>query len=356
MGKKLLIRSESDNEVFLLTGKKLPLLSKLMPLLDGTRSEKEILDTLKDFDSEYIDKLLQNLKEKGIIEYLPSTTLNSEEIKRYTSQLLLFSHANASSAQHILKKSRVAILGLGEIGSKVLTSLTISGIGEITGIDWNKVTKDDVYKNEFYKADDIGKKRAKVGAKRVKSLNSDINYIPIDYEIKDNKNMLSLVEKADFLSVCLDQEDSSVLRQMNDICLESKTSWSSCYIRGLEGIVGPTIIPYRTACYHCYELRMGANIRHYEEYRAYQEYKDKHLDRRVEFGGTNSFASIVGSMFSLEVIKFLTKIKSPATLGKLLTINFYNMIVEAHPILKFPRCPKCGIDRKDVPEEMIWNV
>ena len=350
-----LIRSESDNEVFIIKGKKASsILSELIPLLNGCMSEDEIIEHLKNYDPQYVRKVLNHLKEKKIIEIVPPITLSNEEISRYSLQLLFFSHFDNLLLQDALKKSKVAIIGLGDIGSQILTSLTLSGIGEIIGIDWNKVTKDNIYQTEFYQSDDINKVRAEACSEKIKNLNPFVHYTPVSHEIREKRDVLPIVEDLDFLVVSFDQENSSILRLINDLCLTSKTPWSNCYIEGFKGVIGPTIIPHQTACYTCYEIRLSANIRHYKEYLAYKKYRENNDKKMVKFGKLNAFSSIVANLMSIEVIKFLTDIRPLTTYGKILTIDFFTMDVEVHSILRFPRCPKCGIDARNMPGERVW--
>jgi thiazole/oxazole-forming peptide maturase SagC family component len=352
----LILRSEYESETFVLKGEDvLTTFPRLIPLLNGTRSEDEIVAELDDLDSQYIRGVLNELMAMGLIETVTSTALSDEEADRYSLQLVFFSHFTDLAVQDMLKKSKVTLVGLDQIGSRILTSLALSGVGEIIGIDWNRVTKDDVYQTGFYHTQDIDKARAEVCSEKIKSLNPLIRYTPVSSEIKEKDDILSIAKEASLLIVSFDEEQNDFLHLINDFCLESKIPWSSCHIEGFRGLLGPTVIPYQTPCYTCYEIRSSANIKHYEAYMAYRTYRQSHSEKLVHFGRLNSFANTVASAMSLEIVKFLTDIKPLLTYGKTLSIDFLEMKIEMHPILKFPRCPSCGLDAKKMPGEVVWS-
>lgn len=351
-----ILRSECESEAFVLKGEDvLTTFPRLIPLLKGTRSEDEIVAELNDLDPQYIRGELSELMAMGLIETVPSTALSDEETDRYSLQLIFFSHFTNLAVQDILNKSKVILVGLGEVGSGILTSLALSGVQEIIGIDWKGVTKDDVYQTGFYHTHDIDKARAEVCSDKVKSLNPLIRYTPVSSEIKEKDDISSIAKEANLLIVSFDEQQIDFLHLINDFCLESKIPWSSCCIEGFRGLIGPTVIPYQTPCYTCYEIRSSANIKHYEAYMAYRTYRQSHSEKLVHFGRLNSFANTVASGMSLEVVKFLTDIKPLLTYGKTLSIDFLEMKTEMHPILRFPRCPSCGLDAKKMPGEVVWS-
>ena len=60
--------------------------------------------------------------------------LNKEELTRYDRQIMIF----GGKAQERLKKAKVAIVGMGGLGSSVSIYLTVAGVGHLLLIDDQK--------------------------------------------------------------------------------------------------------------------------------------------------------------------------------------------------------------------------
>jgi adenylyltransferase/sulfurtransferase len=335
------------------------LLIALKPLLEqGDYTKGEIIQKLKldGFKEDSIRKLLAYLQEKEIIWEPSWDSFTEDEIKRYKYQLSLFSYFSSENSQENLKKAKVMVIGLGNIGARAIPLLSLLGIGEITGVDSQEVTKEDLFQCEVYTQKDIGALRSEVWVKKCREINSNVKF-NADHRILDKEeNIYSLIQDniPDILLLCLDQQNTSLIEQINEACLKAKVPWCSCFTKGTIGVIGPMVIPYQTPCYHCYELRKEACVAHYEEYCSYKKYKKKHQINHT-VGTLGVFACVVAGVLVNEAMQFLTHIAVPVTCGKIISIDFMRMHMVAHSILKLPRCPKCGLPSKNEPEEMVWS-
>ena len=142
---------------------------------------------------------------------------------------------------------------------------------------------------------------------------------------------------------------------VNRWCVDRGVSWIG---GGLEdsyrATVGPTVVPFDTACYDCYQRRFRANVPDEDEFVAYEEYlKQKGKEAKTQVGGICSFSDIVGNILALEAAKYLAKFTFPATVNGIISIDLVSLSFQRHQVLKLPRCPTCGRTR-DRPLRQVW--
>ena len=158
----------NDERVILLEGKVVAtILPRVISLLDGSLTVEEIIKRLQNVDKGTIYDILYELNNfrlltDGSIE--PPVEVSSEELKLYDLQLNLFSHfyLNKYEPQLILNRSKVAVINIGALGSRISELLCSSGIGGIIGIDYNEVTQTDMVTNGAFSESNIGELRANV--------------------------------------------------------------------------------------------------------------------------------------------------------------------------------------------------
>ncbi|MFW9940481.1 MAG: TOMM precursor leader peptide-binding protein [Candidatus Thorarchaeota archaeon] len=348
-----------DDKIFILRGKTITeILPKLFKFLNGDYTINQIANKCKDIASkEEIITILARLNKDGLLEdasIKPPSQLNSKELKYYAPQLLFFSHFKGDkyNYQIKLKESQIAIIGLGLLGSAILLSLAVSGVGHITGIDY---TNASIHSSlNPYLTSHFDKLEAKASSSLFDKINPNIKYKRLNKIIQSKEDTLQIVKGKDVVIVAIDKPQPAINKWINESCLDENVPWiTSSGLTGIEGIIGPFIIPHETCCYKCYELREKSNMDSYDEYIAFEKYLEEREGLTANYGHLPQFAAIMGSFVALEVLKHLTQFVLPETYGSLFSINFITFQTQFHEVLKLPRCPSCG-PAKDVPPKAFW--
>ena len=84
----------------------------------------------------------------------------------------------------------------------------------------------------------------------------------------EKEKVLEDLHWADFLIACQESEALHFFETINRLCLQSCTRWMRVSIEGTTAFLGPTLIPYQTACYNCYQRRVESNLPDYKDYSA----------------------------------------------------------------------------------------
>jgi thiazole/oxazole-forming peptide maturase SagC family component len=135
--------------------------------------------------------------------------------------------------------------------------------------------------------------------------------------------------------------DPELLHKVNRICLELHTPWLQAALDGPFLFIGPLTVPYRSACYDCFEKRVMMNLR---ESASYQRYKRALVESLVRVGTVPIEPVVRGLLAShtaLEAINYLLTEHS-CLVNKVLSIYLPTMEFTYHDVLRLPNCRSCA--------------
>jgi sulfur-carrier protein adenylyltransferase/sulfurtransferase len=140
--------------------------------------------------------------------------MNSENNIRYQRQVILKEFGE--SGQEKLLKAKVLVIGAGGLGCPALQYLTAAGVGTIGIVDFDTVELSNLQRQILYTADDIGKPKVEIAAKRLNALNPGITTQTFKLQIS-NLNALDILNDFDLV---IDGSDNFATRYMiNDACI-----------------------------------------------------------------------------------------------------------------------------------------
>ncbi|MHA1754577.1 MAG: HesA/MoeB/ThiF family protein, partial [Candidatus Odinarchaeia archaeon] len=188
-----------------------------------------------------------------------------------------------------LKKSKVAIVGAGGLGSPNAIYLAAAGIGEIILIDNDVYDLSNLNRQVLASTKDVGRPKAKVGAEKIKNLNPNTTVKHIQAELNE-KNISTILKGVDLVIDALDNWVTRFL--VNKYCVQNNIILVHGGVMELGGQV-LTVVPRKGPCLNCI-------------------FKDvKEVEPGFAVLGTTP--GIIGTIQALEAIKALTNI------GELLT-------------------------------------
>ncbi|KAG5872635.1 hypothetical protein JTB14_003723 [Gonioctena quinquepunctata] len=106
----------------------------------------------------------------------PKSPEQSEKSKKYDRQIRLW----GDHGQKLLENSKVCLINANALGTELLKSLVLPGIGSFTIVDGEKITEEDIGSNFFLDSDSIGLSRAQVATQCLLELNPDVRGDYID--------------------------------------------------------------------------------------------------------------------------------------------------------------------------------
>lgn len=146
-----------------------------------------------------------------------------------------------------VQNARVIVIGAGALGNEVLKNLALMGVGNLFIVDYDTIEAANLSRSVLFRAEDNGKKKAEVAARRVKELNPDVH---VQYFHGDVNTALGLgvFRRMDAIIGCLDNREARL--SINRSAYRLNKPWVDGAIQELFGLVR-VFVPGQGACYEC---------------------------------------------------------------------------------------------------------
>jgi molybdopterin/thiamine biosynthesis adenylyltransferase len=228
----------------------------------------------------------------------------------------------APSARDRLLDGRVLIVGAGGLGVPAALHLATAGVGTVGLIDGDAVELSNLHRQILYRAEDVGRPKVGVAAKRVAAVAPRCRVRRLDGRLT-GENVREVFVQFDFVIDATDGIASKYL--VNDGAVLCGIAYAHAGVVGLQGQL-MTVVPRRSACLRCLFPTPPA---------------DGDLPTCQEAGILGPLAGSIGLLQAGEALKYLLGT------GTLLTDRL--LICEARSgrwrsvaLSRNRRCPLCG--------------
>ncbi len=149
--------------------------------------------------------------------------------------------------QEKLAAARLLVVGAGALGNEVLKNLALLGVGTTYVIDLDQVEPSNLSRSVLFRAEDGGRPKAEVAARRAREINPESTFIPIWGDVITDVG-LGLFRDVDVVIGCLDNREARLW--VNRQCWKMGTPWVDSGIQEIQGVV-KVFVPPDSACYEC---------------------------------------------------------------------------------------------------------
>lgn len=285
--------------------------------------------------------LISYLKSKAIIAS-DQLVVNRSDYAQYRRVIhciedYSFSDESLLEMWEHIRNATVVIIGLGAVGTWTAVNLVQSGVKNFIFIDNDIVDITNLHRQFGYTEHDIGKKKTSVLAKRLKQIEPQARIKEVNTFL-DGSTLESLDDKVDLIINCADKQT-----------VDQTSEWVGLYCMKKEiphivgggynlhiSLVGQTIIPYKTACYNCFDMQL-------KEINDIEGTSIKRLNtKNRKIGSFGPMCSIIASFIGMEAIKVLSKHIMPDNINRRGNFDIYDMTLEYKQFEKMPDCSWCG--------------
>ena len=166
--------------------------------------------------------------------------------KQFYSRQVLMKEIG-EKGQERFSKSKVAVVGTGDLGTVSSLYLALAGVGRLRLIDQDTVELQNLHRQILYTASDLHYPKAEVAAKRLQELNPQVNVEAFSENV-NSSNVERLLEGVDCV---VDGLDNMVTRYIvNSACVKLKITYVFGAAIGLEGNLS-VFSPPETGCLEC---------------------------------------------------------------------------------------------------------
>jgi bacteriocin biosynthesis cyclodehydratase domain-containing protein len=268
-----------------------------------------------------------------------AAALGPEAAERYDRQLAYFSDVRpgeASAMQARLLAARVAIVGVGGLGTWTAASLACSGVGHLTLVDDDRVELSNLNRQFLYRHADIGRLKVEAAAEALAAFDPRLGLTIAAERVSGPADAARLVAGHDFVVELADWPPHELSRWLDAACWPAGIPRVSAAQFPPRMRLGPTYVPGVTACLACQEA--GAR----QEFPLYDELVAMRRANPTPAPALGPASALLGAAIAGDVVHHLTGIAPPATLGAALIVDLRDLSVERHPVEPDPACPRCG--------------
>ncbi len=236
--------------------------------------------------------------------------------------------------QRKLSKSKVAVVGLGGLGTVSSLYLALAGVGHLRLIDQDIVETRNLHRQILYSTDDLDYPKAEVAAARLEKFNPLVKAEAVSENLHAG-NVERLIAGVDCVVDGLDNMATRYL--VNRTCVKLKIPYVFGAAIGMEGNLS-VFAPPETPCLECVLPNLS----------------DSDLLKCETRGVLGATPGIIGAMQATEAIKVLAGVGSPLK-SKLMICDFNDMSFTTIDIAKRANCPACkGTLPPELRERLVW--
>lgn len=145
------------------------------------------------------------------------------------------------------------------------------------------------------------------------------------------------------------------LRAFNLVSLKHRIPWIHAAVDGPFILIGPTIVPWRSACYECLETRVLMNLREAASYVGYKRVLAEGRALRATKPLDAVLQAMLASLTAFEALNFLLTGAS-FTIGKLLAVYLPTMEFVFNEVLRLPGCSACAPSPEGDDTELYFEL
>ena len=242
--------------------------------------------------------------------------------ERYSRQVLFAPIGRAG--QEKLLQSRVAVIGLGALGTVSADTLARAGVGYLKLVDRDYVEESNLQRQVLFDEDDaaMAMPKALAAVAKLKKINSGVVYEALVEDV-NYSNVQELIAGVDLVMDATDNFETRFL--LNEACVKKNIPWIYGACVASCGITF-AIIPGETACLTCF---LG-NI------------PPAGTGETCDTAGVISpIVNVVASIQTAEALKLLTG-SNEAMRGKVLFIDLWENIFSEMAAVRDEHCPVCA--------------
>lgn len=139
--------------------------------------------------------------------------------EKYSRQIIL--PEIGLEGQRRINEAKVAIVGLGALGSVAAELLVRAGVGNLILIDRDVIEDSNLPRQALYVEEDVGKSKVMAAKKRLQEINSRVKLE--EYAIHLNYRNINLLQQVDLILDCTDNLKTRFL--INEYCKKEKKKW-----------------------------------------------------------------------------------------------------------------------------------
>ena len=323
----------------------------LIALLDGSRTVDEVDRAFREqLPGSGLDvpAAVTQLDEAGLVEDADaSTTLDGYELERWKRNIGFFETyagltGNKFAMQERVRDCKVALLGLGGVGSYVSLTLLGAGVRDLRVVDFDKVELSNLNRQILYSEEAIGQRKIEVALNRLRGYYARADITGVERRLTSVADIEDVVADRDFVFCAVDRPKLHVIRWVNQACVRNGVTFIGGGVELQRSIIY-LVIPGVTGCTECWRLAKADDERARALHAQIEERHSENTGIGPDMAAFGPLVSVLNSLMVTEFIRFVTGVAPPIAAGRLMETRFEDMTTtQAEQWDRLPGCPVCG--------------
>lgn len=224
------------------------------------------------------------------------------------------------AGQAALARAAVLVVGVGATGSQLLALLVRAGVGRIRFADDDRVSLENLHRQQLYAEADCGRPKVEAAATRCRAINSAV--VPEPRECRFTA--ATAPELLTGIELVLDGTDNFATRYLlNECCLAAGLPWIYSGVAADEG-VSAAFAPGGAPCFRCFlpqEPPAGA------------------VPDTVAHGILGPTVALTAAVSAMRALRILCGLEG---YGTMVFINSREGTTRTMALAPAPECPACG--------------
>jgi molybdopterin/thiamine biosynthesis adenylyltransferase len=253
----------------------------------------------------------------------------------YYSRQTVLSELGARG-QEKLRAAKVAIIGLGGLGSVSALYLTLAGVGKLTLVDQDTVEMNNLHRQVLYSLSDLRYPKVEAAERRIREINPGVAVNAVPENLR-RENVASILADVNCVVDGLDNMQTRYI--INEYCAKKHLPFVFGGAIGMEGNAATLRVP-DTPCLQC--ILPGL--------------EDANLPSCNTRGVLGATTGIIGAIQAIEAIKVIADIE-PRSRGKLMVFDFAQSEIRTITLRIRPDCEVCQVKGKlvsEYPTKLAW--
>jgi bacteriocin biosynthesis cyclodehydratase domain-containing protein len=322
---------------------------RLLAAFDGTHTVEQLR---AEFGAEKIDELISQLTAlEAIDDAADEERLAPAELARFDRQLRYFSDVasgglTAAECQERLRAAKIAVLGVGGLGSWAAIALACCGIGEMRLIDGDEIEISNLNRQILYGEADLGRPKVEVAAERLRAFDSACRITATRRRLEGEAEIAEFVAGSDVVIDAADWPAHDIELWCNAACFKAGIPYITMSHFPPVARVGPLYVPGQTGCFVCQE------IAYRREYPLFDTFVEQRRAKPSPAATLGPACGLIGGHVALDVMHLLTGLSKPSTHGVGHMYDLRTMELKHDRVVPEPSCPVCGqLPHEDVADQ-----
>lgn len=328
-------------------------IEQLMKLLDGSRDADEIFASLvgqfPDLDRAEFDLAIAELDASGLLQDAAADRagFTDEQCERWSRNLGFFeTYATLATSkydfQQRIRDTKVAMLGLGGVGSHVLMDMLAIGFTDVRIVDFDLVELSNLNRQVLYGEHALGRSKIKMAEQWARRFHAEAKVEATEIRLGSADDVYDVVADRDIVVAAIDQPKTHALFWLNEGCVRAGAALLTGGV-DTQRAMHFTIVPGLSGCVECWRAEAMRDAGSRELFARLGRQDDAGVRFGEDVAAFDGLVAMHSAFLVGEAVRLATAVSPPLSVGRMLQVLFHcPVLAERESWDRRPDCPVCA--------------